>query len=340
MQVLCVGDIHVKVSNVPEIDQLKAKLNSLAEKLQPRFIVLLGDILDRHATIHVSCLMRAEAIVYELSQLAPVFLLVGNHDRPNNSNYLTNEHPFGAIKRWSNVYVIDQVRAFTINSEMIQETSQVIDKDGFRFVFAPYVPPGRFSEALGTIVSPYSCRAVFAHQEIKGAKMGAIISEEGDVWALERPLLVSGHIHDYDFLQENMIYTGTPLMHGFGDKSDKTVSLFHFHGSGENWSQERIDLGLIKKITVYIEAKELEKYRPPQDKLVRLVVRGDQAAVQSAMKLSAVNKLKSSGVKIVFKTVSSTTAKPKFQARTTYRERLSGQLDPEELAWLDKICPK
>lgn len=336
MRVLCVGDIHVKVSNVPEIDELKKKLVEQTQRLQPRFVVLLGDILDRHATIHISCLMRAEAIVAALSEIVPVFLLVGNHDRPNNSNYLTNEHPFGGMQRWSNVYVIDRVRAFNI-TEMITETTDIEDLNGFRFVFAPYVPPGRFGEALSTIRSPYNCRAIFAHQEIKGAKMGAIISEEGDLWAPESPLLISGHIHDYDFLQANMIYTGTPLMHGFGDKSDKTVSLFTFND--DEWSQERIDLGLIKKVTVYIETKDLEQYQPPADKLVRLVVRGDQAAIQAAMKLSAVVKLKRSGVKVVFKTVAAEKTKSVATTKSTYRERLASQLDSDELVWLNKICP-
>jgi len=84
-------------------------------------------------------------------------------------------------------------------------------------------------EALQTIENPYNdVTCYFAHQEIIGAKMGAIVSKEGDVWPAENSLMISGHIHDYDMLQPNMIYTGTPLMHGVGDKDDKTVSMFTF----------------------------------------------------------------------------------------------------------------
>ena len=282
--------------------------------------------------------MRAEAIVSAVSELCPTFLLVGNHDRPNNSNFLTDEHPFGGMKRWNNVYVIDTVRAYTVTSELIIESNQELQKDGYRFVFAPYVPPGRFAESLGTIDVPYMSTCIFAHQEIQGAKMGAIISKEGDVWPEERPLLVSGHIHDYDFLQSNMIYVGTPLMHAFGDKSDKTVSLFNF--SDSTWTQERIDLRLIKKVTVYLDTGDVESYQPPSDKLVRLVVKGDQAAVQACMKLSAVAKLKKGGVKVVFKTVAAKSSTKTMSKKAGFRERLVEQLDKDELKWLNAIFPQ
>ena len=333
MKVLTIGDVHIKVNNVLEIDEMANKLIELTKKEQPNFVVLLGDILDRHSTIHVSCLMRAENLVLALSKLVPTFVLVGNHDRPNNSNFLTDEHPFNAMKFWDNVYIIDTTKAYTFSDEGILDSSSSEESKN-RFVFVPYVPPGRFNEALSKISSHLNCQGIFAHQEIINCKMGAIISKEGDKWPLENPLLISGHIHDYDMLQPNMIYTGVPLMHSFGDKPDKTVSMFTF---SEEWKQERIDLGLIKKVTVYLTPEQLENYSAPQDKLVKLVVKGDEASIKTAAKLDKVQELKKQGVKVVFKTQITDKIPDKPTLKVSFAERLKTEISNFELIWFNKI---
>ncbi len=100
VKVLCIGDPHIKVSNMVESEEMIEKLYNIVIEKKPDFIVCLGDVLDRHSNIHVSCLMMAEKMVDKLSSLVPFFLLIGNHDRPNNSNkigdyvimYLTKIH--------------------------------------------------------------------------------------------------------------------------------------------------------------------------------------------------------------------------------------------------------
>lgn len=348
MKVLCIGDIHIKVSNVPEIDEMTVKLVKLVEERRPDFIVLLGDILDRHATINVFCLMRAEKIILSLSRIVPTFLLVGNHDRPNNSNFLTDEHPFNAMKLWPNTYIIDKVSSYlfkqiTCDTKTICiRDGNVPDPDEFRFVFSSYVSPGRFDEALNTIENPLlNTTCVMAHQEFHQCKMGAIVSEIGDKWPLDRPVCISGHIHDFDVLQPNIIYTGVPLMHSFGDRNDKAVSLFNFtkdESSKIFWTHERIDLGLIKKVTVYITPEEIVHYEAENDKLVKLVVRGDEASIKSIVKLEKISQLKKQGVKIVFKTIQpNETPVNKFVTKVSFYNRLLQEINSECLAWLNKI---
>jgi DNA repair exonuclease SbcCD nuclease subunit len=354
MKVLCIGDIHIKVSNVPEIDEMTNKLVELATARKPNFIVLLGDVLDRHATINVYCLMRAEKIVLLLSKIAPTFLLVGNHDRPNNSNFLTDEHPFNAMKLWPNTYIIDKVSSYLftkgtggqegINDNNFQNLREgnIPNEDEFRFVFAAYVSPGRLDEALNTIESPLvNTTCVFSHQEVFLAKLGPIISATGDKWPLENPLMISGHIHDYDLLQPNMIYTGVPLMHSFADRDDKTVSMFTFSKNNKNkveWNQERIDLGLIKKITIYLTPEQIPNYEPPTDKLVKLVIRGDEASIKTIAKLDKISQLKKQGIKVVFKTIQSTEVSTnKFVSKISFRERLISEIGQEGLIWFNKL---
>ena len=354
MKVLVLGDVHIKVSNILETEEMSKKILELAKKEVPKFIVLLGDILDRHATINVHCLMRAQNLIHSLSLIAPTYVLIGNHDRPNNSNFLTDEHPFNSLKLWPNTYIIDTPldKTFELDEENNENENKENNKK-YRFLFVPYVMPGRFDEALQKMENPYdkNISAIFAHQEFHLCKMGAIISQIGDKWDTDFPLTISGHIHNFDVLQANMIYTGTPLQHGYHDDDGKTVSMFTFENN--SFVHERINLGLIKKIIVYITPEQVAEYEPPLDKLVKLIIKGEESEIKSVIKLNKISELKKQGVVVAFKTIqnveefnSSSPSFPSFPSsphvykpRVTYRERLMSEIQDsnELLSWFNKI---
>ena len=325
LKVICIGDPHFKVSNIQETDEMGKKIIQICKEKNPDFIVVLGDVLHRHETIHVSPLMRAEQFIKDLSEICKTYVLVGNHDRPNNSNYLTDEHPFNALKHWNNTVIADKV------------VKDIVDNK--EFLFVPYVPPGKFMDALNTIehnLEQTTC--IFAHQEFYGAKMGAIISEAGDKWDENNPLVISGHIHDYQQIGENVIYTGTAIQHSFGDSSDKAISLFTFEN--KSWNQERIDLGLIKKVIVYTTPEKVIDYVVPEDKLIKLVIRGDEASIKSMAKLSKIQELKKMGVKIAFKTIYSNNETSKqVKNKLNYKDRLYKeiQFDDRCVKWFHKL---
>ena len=329
VKVLCIGDPHIKVNNMVESEQMLEKLIEITNEKKPDFIVCLGDVLDRHSNIHVSCLMMAEKMVDKLSSLCPFYLLVGNHDRPNNSNFLTNEHPFNAMKKWNNVTVVDVFHKFEFHSK--------------KFLMLPYTSPGRLEEAIQIAMKNgesfediRSYTSIFMHQEIFAAKLGGIVSEHGDKYPLDYPLGISGHIHDYDQLQANFIYVGTPFQHNYSEQTSKCISIFTFE---EGWSQERIDLGLMKKVTVYITPEEVHDYVVPKDKMVKLVVRGSEAAIKTISKVNKIQELKKAGVKVVFKTIQQDIAPNKFTQKMSYAERLLSEIshDAHALAWYNKI---
>lgn len=324
--VATVGDPHFKKNNVLESEEMVKRLVEVFTEKKPTIIVVLGDVLHRHETINVFPLNRAEDMIRKLSKIAPTFVLIGNHDRPNNSNYLTEEHPFNALKDWQNTYIVDVVKDVTLG--------------GKRFLFVPYVPPGKFMDALNTIENPLeNVSCIFSHQEYEGAKMGAIVSKAGDKWPLENPLVISGHVHDYDMLQPNIIYTGTPIQHSFGDKNDKTVSIFTFNDEG--WKQERIDLGLRKKVIIRITPEELHNYVPPDDVDVKLKVRGDEGAIKAAVKLEKVRELRNQGVNVVFETIRNLKADSPLANRPkiSYRDRLFNEINNDEtcLKWYNEL---
>ena len=293
---LTIGDCHFRTSNVLATNRMTATILMVAKQKKPDFIVMLGDTLDRHETVNSLVLSRAVQFLRELSHIAPTYLIIGNHDRPNNSDYLSDDHPFTALHYWDNFFVVDKAHSTSIS--------------GKRFIFVPYVPPGRFHEALGTLPDDYhNAAAIFAHQEFRGAKMGAIESIEGDVWDPTDPYVVSGHVHDYDELQSNLLYTGTPIQHAFGDKEDKTISFITFNDDGTR-RHERIDLQLPKKRMIHLTCDQLLHLNPEvfnSDMEVKIVAKGTSAEIKTLMKMQIVKALEERGVKISYKEITEVT---------------------------------
>lgn len=346
IKVLTIGDPHFKVDNILESEEMTRNLIKLAKTIQPKFIVVLGDTLHKHEVLNTFPLMKAEHMILLLSEIAPTFVLIGNHDRPNNSTYMTNEHPFNALKLWKNTYIVDE---------------KVVDANiaGLRFLFVPYVFPGRFEETLfhteKGVKEPYkNTAAIFCHQEFFGAKMGAIKSQVGDKWPTTNPLVISGHIHDYDKLQPNLIYVGTPMQHAFNETCEKAISVFtFFQGNTDEkkweelkweelkWEESRVDLGLIKKVIIYLTPEKVHTYQPPTDKLIKIVIKGDDASLKAISKLEQIKEWKKIGIKISYKTISSIDSEDKKYPtlKMGYKDRLYTTIckDAKQLEWFNKM---
>lgn len=282
--ILAIGDPHFKVDNSRQTDHLVESTLNLIKDRKPDWVVVMGDVLDRFGSVHLQPFNRAVNWLKDIAAQTRLFVLIGNHDRINADDFLSTVSPFRSLVNWPNTTVVDTVKV----------------EDNF--VFAPYVSPGRFDEALLTISETVldSKRAVFAHQEFKGCKMGAIISEQGDEWSEDRPLVISGHIHEYDRLQPNLIYVGTPYQESFGSNSRKTVSLFTF--TETDWSEERIDLNIPRRETITLEINQLAKFTPPQNTILRLVLKGSAEELKIMAKSSQVKELTKMGIKVSFKT--------------------------------------
>jgi len=137
IKVLCIGDPHFKRKNVKDTDKMTEKVVELIKTQKPDFVVVLGDVLDKHETIHESPLSRATTFLRKIQDLVPMVVLVGNHDMVNNSVFLTSENPFNAMKYWNNTIIVD--------------VPVQIERGGHLFTFVPYVYPGRFMEAIDTL---------------------------------------------------------------------------------------------------------------------------------------------------------------------------------------------
>lgn len=403
--VLTIGDPHFKENNAEQTRAMVESIINTAREKQPDLIVCLGDILDRHARLHTDPLCDAIGFFKRLKDIAPLRILIGNHDRRNNSDFLSDRHPFTAISdEWSNTLVADKVISETINGHLL--------------IYVPYVPPGRFKESLNLGVGqdisalykppkvekrlynrsvleklhqdfisqegidlyqfiydnlkdePYmpddyepihtteseniessvvaessestqpdksgyitikdfinqenpaedngeceedeqawwrNASFIFAHQEFKGGKMGAIISEIGDVWPVKYPFVGSGHLHDHHYPQANICYTGTPIQHGFADTIDKTISIFHINDESkvkveeDKIKEERIDLGLIKRKCFKLQIHQILNWVPPPGFIIKVKLVASEGEIKALKALSKIEQLRAAGITVIIK---------------------------------------
>lgn len=287
VSVLFIGDPHIQISNLQEVDLFMERIINLATEKQPNLIVIAGDLLHDHERIHTTALNKAYELVNNMRLIAKTYILVGNHDYMSNQQFLTDYHWMNGMKEWKNTIVVD-----TIITEIIE---------GQKFVFVPYVSPGRFEEALNTSPEKWNDAAcIFAHQEFSGCKMGAIISVEGDKWSLDNPYVVSGHIHSKQSPQENIYYSGAALQHAFGESDKNIIAYFIF--KNDNYTKEEIDLGLPRKKIVYMDVEDIDNYQVPDTAdQIKVTLNGNYDQFKALKKTKTYKNLVDKGLKVVFK---------------------------------------
>lgn len=288
--VIFIGDPHFQLNNITDVERFIPAVEALSKEREPDMIVVAGDLLHTHERLHTTVLNQAYSFIDAIRKIAPVYILVGNHDYISNTQFLTSNHWMNGLKEWNNVNIVDTVMNVSINTET--------------FTMVPYVYPGRFMEALNTLGddSWLKSECIFAHQEFEGCKMGAIVSVEGDKWPLHYPLVVSGHIHSKQRPQKNIFYTGTPMQIAFGESEDNIVAVFKFE-NGKELELDEVKLDLPGKKIVYMDVSEISNFTADteSDDKVRITVSGEYEQFKALKKTTKYKELIDKGVKIVFK---------------------------------------
>jgi len=297
-KILFVGDPHFKIKNVEYIPLFTSKiLNIVKQEDALDFVVVAGDLLDNHDRIDVEPLNMAITFLKDLCKEIKTFVLVGNHDYKNNQQFLTDHHWMNALKQWKNITIVDSVE--------IYEVPCLPDAVNFKFLFLPYVPPGRFMEAIKSKVQLEelkSFKAIFAHQEFYGCKMGPIESRNGDKWDESYPLVISGHVHNKQWTQSNIYYPGSAMQHAFGQSINNTVSMVYFNG--ENIQYNEIDLKMPKLSIKYLNIQDVMKplnFTITDFKKYKIVLNGTNEQFQTFKKNKRYKQLLDEGFKITFK---------------------------------------
>jgi DNA repair exonuclease SbcCD nuclease subunit len=295
MKIIAIGDPHIKSDNITEYSLFEDRLHHLIDKEQPNFVVILGDVLHHHEKLYTPSLNRAIDFIRKIGEKFKTFVLVGNHDMINNQQFLSDNHWMNSIKLWNkNIIVVDKVVNYV--------------EEGYKFIFCPYVYPGRFKEALDTIGIWNDANIIFAHQEFKGCKLGAIISECGDEWDENLPMVISGHIHLNQWIGKNIYYTGSALQHAFGESERNIIAVIDIgvkNTSRENIRENirEIDLDLPRKKIVSVDIDNIEKLKIPVEKKdqIKVSIKGDITEFKSFKSTDQYKKLVESGIKVVFK---------------------------------------
>ncbi len=287
VKILTCGDPHIKPDNFREIELLISKMEKLVVEEDPDLVVILGDMLHTHDRINMDCFVLVEKFLKKMHDCSRgVVFIIGNHDRFNNEDFLTNRHVFNPFKKWPKMTIVDDVTILKIRDT--------------EFLFVPYVPNGKFMEALNTKdVNLTNITAVFGHSEFEGCSIQKLTGSKCDKWEKDYPVAIMGHLHNEEIPQENLIYTGTPFQHGAGDTTEKTVSIFKFK-DGE-YSRKKIFLDIPSKYLIHLTPSELSSYTfPPNCSFVKIKVKGNSKEIDSVMKMDNVKELLNCGkVKIV-----------------------------------------
>lgn len=298
MNVLCIGDPHFKTNNIIDVECFHKEILKVTAQNSIDLIIILGDILHTHAKIHITPLNKAYEFIDDLRKICQVIILVGNHDMINHSQFLTTNHWMNSLKEWENIIIADKV----IHYKPIKNNKE------YHIVCVPYVQPGRFIEALNTDKKNDWKKAdlVCAHQEFKGCSMNSIESSSGDDWKSDYPFIVSGHIHDYQWLhgkcfqKGTIFYPGSGFQHAFGESSQRCVPLIDMNTK----IITEFILNMPKKHTITIELNQIPELTIDNKDNTKLVIRCSDTEFKVFKQSEQFNKLIKKGVKISHKTTS------------------------------------
>lgn len=289
-KILVIGDPHIRKEYLHIAELLHKNIVDILKQRgsEYSFVVILGDVLHDHGKISTNAMNIAIDLIKTISESHKLFILVGNHDMINDSQFLTKNHWMNCLKTMNNVTIVDEVISY--------------ERKKKKYVMCPFVPTGRFIEALNTLnekegINENSCKwqnadTVFGHQEIRCAKMNGdgFPSTKGDVWNSNYPTLISGHIHHKQKL-DNVIYPGSSVPTSFSDSEQKYVLEFNPRDGSENYIALNIPVKITNTISVE-EFDELEEF----DKNVRIIVEGSQIELEKRLK--QFKKLKTDGLNI------------------------------------------
>ncbi len=296
MKLLFIGDPHFMIDNIPEVNMFIERLLELVTEQKPDLICIAGDVLHTHERLHTIPLNKAYELIEKMSSYTKTYVLVGNHDMINNRQFLTENHWMNGMKAWENVVIVDKVMHKHYK--------------GLDLVFVPYVPNGKFIEALNHEQEQdwwINANCILAHQEFYGCKMGAIVSVDGDKWPEDYPYVVSGHIHSKQTPQSNIYYTGSAMQHAFGESEKNIIAILswddsHIDNPRKKYDLQEFDLALPRKKIVYMDVTNVPDYELPDTKdKIKITLSGSYEEFKAFKKTKKYRELTSTGTKVIFK---------------------------------------
>lgn len=116
-------------------------------------IVHVGDLFDNRNTIPINLLNYAQRLLEEISQIAPIHLIVGNHDMWHKSSSEINS--VNIYKYMPNIFIYEKPKKLIYNN--------------LNLLFVPYIE--KKSEMKKILKENTDCNYVFCHSDLNGGIM-------------------------------------------------------------------------------------------------------------------------------------------------------------------------
>lgn len=220
MSVLVTADLHF--SNNPR-DQYRhdwqRRLRMLAREHKVSAVVILGDLCeakDSHPAPLVNAVVNH---IYRLSRVAPVFILMGNHD------YVSWENPYFAFLH--RIDAVSWMGAITVTgagknalTKLPEVAIRALERLG-RVLWLPHTPD-YLRDWKGV---DFKADWIFAHQTFAGASLGtrSLDGIPTDIFP-RGSRIISGDIHKPQIVGP-VTYVGAPYTKDFGDDYEPRVLL-------------------------------------------------------------------------------------------------------------------
>jgi recombinational DNA repair ATPase RecF/predicted phosphodiesterase len=196
-------------------------------------IICLGDVLNTRENVSVQSLHAALNFFDDLEEIAPVYVILGNHDMN--------------LKHTGRVSSLDALSMRSLDNKFkLYRDIQPETIDGVQCVMMPY------HEDVGVIGDwikshPEHCNDAsvgFTHMAINGAIQRYMVDNLGHRTVIQYkedkkkqvkvPLeqfrrVFSGHFHHHQYVSEKVLYCGSPMQHHFGDSGDAQRGIVIYH---------------------------------------------------------------------------------------------------------------
>ncbi len=201
-KIYLIGDSHIGLGYPNSVDKwykvhqeyfTDFLIPTLKKRIKPGDIIVhLGDLFDNRNIIPINLLNYGMDIVEEISKIAPLHIIIGNHDLWSKSaSEINSIRPFRYIP---NVKIYDKVSTFEYN--------------GKKILMMPYIE--KRLEQIKYIDENRDCNYLFCHSDLNGCKMHltSVAHKNSDKIDIENfnlfEAVYSGHIH---LVQRNKNFT-------------------------------------------------------------------------------------------------------------------------------------
>lgn len=217
-KIYLIGDSHIGLGYPNSVDKwFKVHQQYFNEFLIPLLrreikpgdiIVHLGDLFDNRNVIPINLLNYGMDVVEEISKIAPLHIIIGNHDL------------------WSkSASEINSIRPFRyIPNVSIYDKTSMLEYNGLRILMMPYIE--KRIDQIEIINQNKNCDYLFCHSDLNGCKMHltSVAHKNADKIDIENFTgfkgVYSGHIHLVQ-RNENFTFVGSIFQMDRNDLGDQ-----------------------------------------------------------------------------------------------------------------------